>query len=301
MPADLLTLLRLIGDKGLQPQGGSMAGYFIQPDFLTLVHSRVGTDGIIHDGLLTIGNHDGRSRSLRGRVWRVDDQVRVLAEFDINDLERMQDALLELNRDYSATQLKLAQTIFRLKEREAQIRESSLTDPLTGVGNRRRLDQALVIEVERNVRTGESICAIMADLDHFKSVNDIYGHQAGDAVLAAFGALLRQHTRAIDIVTRFGGEEFVILMPHIDLEQAVTASERLRKALAAYHIEPLRGSVTASFGVAELSVGEEGTALLHRIDCALYEAKWLGRNCVVANHDMLDLGSPRHPGIALTP
>ena len=100
-------------------------------------------------------------------------------------------------------------------------------------------------------------------------------------MLAEFGDKLRRLTRATDIVTRFGGEEFVVLMPDTDLKNATNVSERIREALAACAIEPLPKPVTASFGVAELTPGEPGSALLRRADAALYQAKHSGRNRVV--------------------
>jgi two-component system chemotaxis response regulator CheY len=121
----------------------------------------------------------------------------------------------------------------------------------------------------------------MADIDHFKYVNDEYGHAAGDRVLAHFGALLRTHTRPTDIVTRFGGEEFIVLMPHTRLAQASAKAEQIRNALAAEQIAPLVRPVTSSFGVAELLHDEEGSSFLKRVDAALYRAKKDGRNRVV--------------------
>jgi two-component system, cell cycle response regulator len=211
----------------------------------------------------------------------VNGQLRVLAEYDIAELEQLYDTVLELNRDYAGAQFELAQTNLKLQQREAQIVEMSLTDPLTGVGNRRRLDQALGIEIARANRTVGGLCAFMADLDHFKCVNDTHGHEAGDSVLATFGALLRKQTRPTDIVARFGGEEFVVLMPDIHLEKAVAAADRVRMAFAACPVEPLPVPVTASFGVAEWAAGERGDDLLRRIDQALYAAKRSGRNRVV--------------------
>ena len=120
----------------------------------------------------------------------------------------------------------------------------------------------------------------MADLDHFKRVNDTYGHAAGDRVLAAFGDLLRQHTRVIDIAARFGGEEFIVLLPNTDLENAISIANRIRESLAACPIESLPDPVTASFGVAEMAPDESGSGLLRRADAALYEAKHSGRNRV---------------------
>jgi diguanylate cyclase (GGDEF)-like protein len=265
--------LNLIDKWVPQPIGTGVARFFIQPVFAILVGKNAGADGEIHRGLLTIGNFAERSRSLRGRIWRVAGRLRVLAEYDIEELERLNDTVLALNQDYASAQFALVQVNFKLQQREAQILASSLTDPLTGVGNRRRLEQALEMEIGRAERTGGALSAFIADLDHFKSVNDTFGHEAGDKVLAAFGDMLRQRTRATDIVTRFGGEEFVVLMPDTDLEKALGVAERCREAFAASHVEPLPKPATASFGVAELIAGEQGSALLRRADAALYEAK----------------------------
>jgi diguanylate cyclase (GGDEF)-like protein len=231
---------------------------------------------------MTIGDRLGRLRSLHGRVWRVDHRLHVLAEHDIAELEQLYDTVLALNHDYANAQLELAQINLKLQQREAQIVAASLTDPLTGVGNRRRLEQALAMEVSRADRSGGSLCAFMADLDHFKRVNDTHGHEAGDKVLASFGDVLRRRTRATDIVARFGGEEFVVLMPTTSLEVATAIAERIREVVAALRIEPLPEPITASFGVAERAAGEPGDGLLRRADVALYEAKRLGRNRVIA-------------------
>jgi len=239
-------------------------------------------EGDGYRGLMTIGDYAGKTRTLHGRVWRAEGGLRVLAEYDIADLERISDALLDLNRESSVAQHALTQANVSMKQREVQTVEASLTDALTGVGNRRKLEQALAIEISRVHRGEGSLCAIMADIDHFKRVNDEYGHGAGDAVLKHVGGLLRAQTRPTDIVARFGGEEFVVLMPHTRLPQAATRAEKLRSALAAEIIDPLVKPVTSSFGVAELSRDESGESFLARVDAALYQAKKCGRNRVVA-------------------
>jgi len=274
--------LKLVIMEGPQAVGVRVARFFVQPDFATFVRALGGADGEIYRGLLTMGDYMGRIRSLRGHVWRVNGRLRVLAEYDIEDLERLHDAVLELNHDYASAQLELAQSNLKLQQREALIVATSLIDPLTGVGNRRKLEQAIPLEISRATHTGGKLCAVMVDLDHFKRVNDVYGHVVGDKVLTAFGDVLRRHTRAIDIVARFGGEEFVVLMPHTELEQGIAAADRIRTAFVACHVEPLSDPVTASFGVAELAAGEQREALLRRADKALYEAKRSGRNRVVA-------------------
>ncbi len=274
--------LRLISEPGPQQVGIRIPRLFIQPDFATLLRGQADSDGQVHRGLLTLGDRLGRIRSLTGRAWRINGQLRVLAEYDIGELEQLYDTVLALNRDYADAQLQLAQINLKLQQREAQIIAASLTDPLTGVGNRRRLEQALAMEISRVDRSGGSLSAFMADLDHFKNVNDTYGREAGDKVLAAFGDVLRRRTRATDVVARFGGEEFVVLMSATDLEVAIGIAERIRTVFAASHIEPLPAPITASFGVAERAPGEPGDRMLRRVDVALYEAKRLGRNRVIA-------------------
>ncbi len=274
--------LRIIKTEAPGPIGMCVGQFFIQPDFATLAGTRGGVDGELYRGLLTLGDRLGQTCSLSGRVWRMNGRLRVLAEYDVGELERVYATVLELNSEYAKAQFELAQANLKLQQREAEILAVSLTDPLTGVGNRRRLDQAIVVEVSRADRTGGKLCALMADLDHFKRVNDVHGHEAGDRVLATFGDLLRRRTRATDIVARFGGEEFVVLMPNTDMEQAVAIAERIREAIAACRVEPLPDPVTASFGVVELVAGEQANALLRRADTALYEAKQSGRNRVVA-------------------
>ena len=280
--------------KSSQATGARAAPFFVQPTFAALAQLAAGADGEVYRGLLTIGDPMGRTQSLQGRVWRVGGELRVLAEYDIDELGRLYDAVLDLNREYASAQLQLAQANIRLRQREAEIRAISLTDPLTGVGNRRRLEQTLPVEIKRAERTGEKLCAFVADLDHFKRVNDNFGHEAGDKVLAAFGDSLRRYTRATDILVRSGGEEFIVLMPHTELDNAIRVADRLRESLAANRVEPLPDPVTVSVGVAELDAGEQGELLLRRADKALYEAKRSGRNKVMADcHPPVHAGAQR--------
>jgi diguanylate cyclase (GGDEF)-like protein len=282
--------LRIVKLEAQNPIGANVSRFFLQPNFAALVHADARADGEIYRGLLTMGD-DVTTRTLRARVRRVDSGLRVLAEYDIDELERLNEKMMDLNRDYANAQIELAQTNLKLRQREAQIVELTLTDALTGLGNRRRFEQAMAVEINRARRTGESFCAFMADLDHFKRVNDTFGHEVGDKVLATFGDLLRRKTRSTDVATRTGGEEFVVLMPHTDLAKSLETAERIRAATAATHVEPMPHGVTASFGVAKLAAVEDCDAFMHRIDKALYEAKHAGRNRVVAGQ--LDNSAPR--------
>jgi diguanylate cyclase (GGDEF)-like protein len=275
--------LRLVDAPGQTATGLNAAQFFIQPRFSALARAVARPDGEVFRGLLTIGKFPGSTQTLSGRIWRNGSRLLLLAEYDVADLERLNKSVLEINERYAGLQFALTEANFKLKQREQESRTASLVDPLTGVANRRALDQSLVTEISRVARTNKKMSALMADIDHFKSVNDTYGHPIGDAVLEEFGDVLRSNTRATDFLARFGGEEFVVLMPNTDLETAVGVAERIRKAFEARRIEPVVGSTTASFGVIELGAGETGDALLERVDKALYEAKSAGRNCVVAD------------------
>ncbi len=260
--------------------GTRVAHFFIQPSFDSLrAAADARADG--YRGLMTLGDHAGRTRTLRGHAWRTAAGIGVLAEYDVAELERLADAMLDLNRESSVAQTSLARANIALKQREVRIVADSLTDTLTGVGNRRKLEQALVVEIARARRHGTPLSAIMADIDHFKRVNDERGHAAGDKVLAHFGELLRSQVRPADIAARFGGEEFVLLLPQTNLAHAASMAERIRKALATEVVDPLAAPVTSSFGVAQLSAHDDGESLLGRVDAALYRAKEGGRNRVV--------------------
>lgn len=120
----------------------------------------------------------------------------------------------------------------------------------------------------------------MLDLDHFKEINDRFGHDAGDATLRGVAALLSLHARSADILGRWGGEEFVLVLPELPLSDAAEVAERLREIVARHPFEGV-GGATASFGVAEYVPGESVSQLVTRVDTALYKAKASGRNCVI--------------------
>jgi len=162
-------------------------------------------------------------------------------------------------------------------------------DVLTGLGNRRKLDENFTVEINRLRRHGGSLCVLIADIDHFKKINDSHGHAMGDEVLAQLGELLCQQMRPTDTAARIGGEEFVVLMPHTKVREALATAERFRAAMVKRTFGSLKESVTVSIGVAELQDDEDGDALLRRADLALYAAKRAGRNQVMA----ADAGEPR--------
>jgi diguanylate cyclase (GGDEF)-like protein len=174
-----------------------------------------------------------------------------------------------------------------------QLQQLAATDELTGLGSRRAWMERLDVEVGRARRYRTPLSAVMIDLDHFKLINDRHGHQAGDAVLRNVGRRVAAGVRASDFAARYGGEELCVLLPATALDGARSLAESLRGALSELvHGTPEQaiGFVSASFGVAELDLSnacENGDALLQRADLALYRAKHLGRDRVVADQAAL--------------
>lgn len=171
-----------------------------------------------------------------------------------------------------------------LQNLQAQLRDQAVHDPLTGLYNRRYLNETMERELVRAARYGQQVSVVMCDIDHFKIVNDRYGHQAGDEVLRAVAGLLSTGGRGSDIACRYGGEEFMLLFPDMPRDAAYARAERLRVALAARPITSGAAviPITACFGVAVFP--ENGTtvdALIGAADLAMYEAKRAGRNRVV--------------------
>jgi diguanylate cyclase (GGDEF)-like protein len=168
--------------------------------------------------------------------------------------------------------------------RYEQVRTEALTDPLTGLANRRALDAAVVRAIAR-ARRDSALCTVLfIDVDHFKDINDSLGHAVGDSVLQAVGRGLRDRLRRGDILARYGGEEFVALLPDTDLPAALRVAEILRKRVAALDFGSLTGGlpVRVSIGVAQLSEELMGAgSLVSAADSAMYEAKRQGRNRVV--------------------
>ena len=166
------------------------------------------------------------------------------------------------------------------------VQRQAVTDELTGLSNHRRFQEVIVQEVERAKRFGQDLGLVMLDIDHFKSVNDNYGHQQGDVVLREVARVLRDSSREIDEPARYGGEELAVALPQTDLDGAYLFAERVRTSLEALRIPRLDGKghlrVTASFGAAALpGNGEDKASLIAAADAALYRAKRGGRNRTV--------------------
>jgi diguanylate cyclase len=211
-----------------------------------------------------------------------------LVELIVTKADAMHDTVEDTHKNFEATQRVLAHMSVEI----AETRQALLEDPLTGAQNRRGMDAILSREVARSKRNGNRLSIAMIDVDHFKRVNDTYGHDAGDKLLVHLALLARSVLREPDTLVRYGGEEFLLILPEADAQGAGFVMERLRQVIAKspFMYEQKKIQVTVSAGLAQLADAENGHSLLLRADKALYEAKQAGRNCVRVSSDGADPG-----------
>jgi two-component system cell cycle response regulator len=183
------------------------------------------------------------------------------------------------------TQIRKRRYTERLRDNVQLSIEMAITDALTGLYNRRYMESHVGTLVEQAASRGKPLTVLVLDIDYFKSINDSWGHDAGDDVLREFALRIRKSIRGIDLACRYGGEEFVVVMPETDLAVATMVAERLRRRIAGDPFPIQQGArsieVTISIGIAALGRGEDAAAVLKRADQALYRAKRDGRNRVV--------------------
>ena len=175
---------------------------------------------------------------------------------------------------------KILQHYLQTLENKKKFEYLSQTDQLTGLYNRHKLHEVFTSEINRSNRFEEIFGIILLDIDLFKNVNDTYGHNIGDLVLKEISNILKDNIRVSDTLGRWGGEEFLIVIPQIDIEGAKILAEKLRKEIENHHFSTA-GKLTASFGLAYYRKGDDENSIVKRADEALYKAKELGRNTIV--------------------
>lgn len=185
-------------------------------------------------------------------------------------------AVLTIARHYEKSR---AEAYACLEERNAELQRIAITDGLTQLHNRSHLDAVLDSEVQRAQRHNTELSVLILDTDHFKVLNDSYGHLVGDQVLIELSELLREKIRATDILGRWGGEEFMIIAPNTDAEGAVELAEKIRVATAKHRFTDEHLHLTISVGVAEFNQQDTLISIVRRADEGLYQAKHDGRDC----------------------
>jgi len=194
-------------------------------------------------------------------------------------LKAQQNLVENLQNSERKLEEQVRQRTEELLVKNRELEQLSITDQLTGIYNRLKSNQLLNSEIERSKRYAIPMSLLLLDVDHFKSINDNYGHPAGDSVLTDIASLLKQHSRVTDSIGRWGGEEFVIICPETPLEGAEQLAESLRKTIAAQSFS-INKPVTVSIGITSLRDDDSLESLMERVDRALYQAKENGRNCV---------------------
>ncbi len=272
-------------NQDAQPESNwNVREMFVQPNFTEFlsVYTKQPMQSV-YQGVMNVGDPNVSCRSIVGAVYRYQDRILVIGEYDIADMERLSSSVLELNDELAQTQRELVRANRDLKRKEAKITEMMLTDPMTGIANRRHFDQRIEEEILRHKRYQHSLSIVMGDIDLFKSINDTYGHDVGDVVICSFAHTMRDNKRASDFVARVGGEEFIMVLPQTKTEEAFLVVDRIRKLFGEINHPGIERAITASFGVTELRPNDTVECLIKRSDQCLYQAKEGGRNLVVSH------------------
>lgn len=226
----------------------------------------------------------GAAKSLVSATDR--DQVKRVAQALIASTKEMETRTQQLETQLAESR----HQVVALQENLEAVRTETITDALTGIANRKHFDETIKKAVGEAASSGESLALLMGDIDHFKNFNDNYGHQTGDQVLRLVAMALKTNVKGRDLASRYGGEEFSVILPQTTLQNAVVLADQIRNTIAAKELvkkstgESL-GTITMSFGAAILRPDESVDSLIARADMCLYAAKRAGRNCVKSEED----------------
>jgi diguanylate cyclase len=212
------------------------------------------------------------------------DEIGLIVKLLLVENAKMQHDASELKKSLEQSKSQ----IDKLRSHLVEAQEIGMRDPLTSLSNRRRFDDSLAAGLADARTRGAALCLVMVDIDNFKKVNDLFGHQIGDEILRMFARGLADNVRACDTLARYGGEEFAIILPETQVDRARQLTERMRSQLEAMQLAVNEsgqkiGRITASFGIAELREGDDTAALIQRADAMLYQAKCAGKNRVAAD------------------
>ncbi|MBO9587902.1 GGDEF domain-containing protein [Devosia sp.] len=250
----------------------------------------------IDHAMTTANAYSGSLQSAQGDLDRdiEPDDLRALAGRLLTETRRMQDTNRMLEQKLEASRDDIA----ALQRDLDDVRRESLLDPLTKIANRKSFDEGLRSAIADARQTGNPLCLILMDIDHFKSFNDTYGHQTGDQVLRLVAMTIKSNIKGRDLAARYGGEEFVAILPNTDLKGATIVAENVRQAIHGKELlkrstnEKL-GRITASFGIAAFHASDTAGSLIERADRCLYAAKHAGRNRVLTEESLTEISESR--------
>ncbi|WP_375451019.1 GGDEF domain-containing protein [uncultured Devosia sp.] len=257
------------------------------------MHARIDAVHDAIDSAMTTANaYSGSLQAASGDLARDISSVamKTLADRLLAETRRMQDTNRALELQLEASR----EDISSLQRDLDDVRRESMLDSLTKIANRKSFDEGLAVAIAEAGVSGDPLCLMFVDIDHFKTFNDTYGHQTGDQVLRLVAMTLRSNIKGRDLAARYGGEEFVAILPSTDIEGAVIVAENVRKAIQAKELlkrstnEKL-GRITASFGVAMFHPSDTAITLIERTDRCLYAAKHAGRNRVISEIELANI------------
>jgi diguanylate cyclase len=235
----------------------------------------------------------GESAHVRGeQLTKISSQLRHSAE-QYPGVGALLEGVIAVTKSVREENHKLEQRLAETSTEVASLRmnidhiqQEAMQDPLTGVKNRKSFDTAIIKLIRHAREAGEPLALVVADVDHFKTFNDKWGHQTGDQVLRLVAEVMNANTKGQDLLARYGGEEFAIILPGTSLDNAVMLADRMRRAIESRRLKKRRtnedlGVITMSMGVALLNADDSVESLIERADMGLYEAKRAGRNRVI--------------------
>ncbi|MBI9096988.1 MAG: sensor domain-containing diguanylate cyclase [Spirochaetaceae bacterium] len=242
----------------------------------------------IEEAAFLLYNEPSHKSEQEYRIIRKDGKIRWIHSYDCNftsedgNMQMAQGLMVDVTKQ-KLMELKLIEANAKILEQNERLEEMSMTDHMTGLSNRRAMQQVLEYLIDNYKRTGEVFSILMIDLDNFKQVNDKYGHDAGDAVICEVSRLLKKNLRKIDYKSRWGGEEFLVSLPRVDGEEALKIGKKLLQAVRETVIEhhKIDIHVTFSMGVTTYNRKISFQTLLKEADRALYKAKETGRNKII--------------------
>ena len=258
----------------------NVAHRLVEPSLDQLVKMQPDETGLLYTGLITLNIGQGLTRAFAGSIFRRNQLFLLAAELDISAFESLSSENERLNQELEENRKLLSRRNHTLQKMKEEVEAIKRNDGLTGLANLKLLDSRVNEEILRWERYRRPLALVLLDLDNFDSINDQFGRKTGDELLQHVATILNGATRTLDLVARYGGQEFAVLLPETNEMGAMIVAERLRMDMESLLILPLLRPLTASFGVALLQPDEKRETYYARAGRAVKHAKEHGKNCI---------------------